>query len=418
MREELSLPIRGLLLKATAMALVMIALSATAARAFQQAAQNDDAERRRAFQLYDQSKFTDAAPILERLAAAHPDDVALLSRLGFALYATTATMNDVAARKRTRDRALVALKKAQQLGDNSALTQAVIDAIEAGEKASELSFSERQEADQAMREGESAFAQGDFPTAIKAYQRALKADPHLYEAALFLGDVYFKSNRQDEAGRWFARAILIDPNRETAYRYWGDSLMKQNKMMEAREKFIEAYVAEPYNRLAQTGLVQWARLNNIRPSHPAIDIPTSVSSPQEGRTNITLDPSHMNQSDGTDAWIMYGVTRANWQTKKFAETHPNEPYRHSLAEEAEALRAVLDLVAVHSRENRVKQLDPSLAALMKLNQDGLLEAYILLARPDQGIVQDYAAYRKAHIDLLRRYVNDYVLAGAISRPQA
>ena len=56
------------------------------------------------------------------------------------------------------------------------------------------------------------------------YQRALLLDPKLYEAALFIGDVYFKTADQVKAVEWFARAVAINPDRETAYRYWGDCL--------------------------------------------------------------------------------------------------------------------------------------------------------------------------------------------------
>jgi hypothetical protein len=38
-----------------------------------------------------------------------------------------------------------------------------------------------------------------------------------------------------------------------------------------------------------------------------------------------------------------------------------------------------------------------------LNEAGLLEAFVLFARPDQGIVRDYAAYRATNRDKLRRY---------------
>lgn len=47
---------------------------------------------------------------------------------------------------------------------------------------------------------------------------------------------------------------------------------------------------------------------------------------------------------------------------------------------------------------------------MKLDQDGLLEAYILLAIPDDGIARDFADYRRANADKLRRYVLQYVIA--------
>ena len=52
-----------------------------------------------------------------------------------------------------------------------------------------------------------------------------------------------------------------------------------------------------------------------------------------------------------------------------------------------------------------------LTKLKKLDEEGLLEAYILLARATQGIAQDHPAYLEQHRDRLRRYVVEYVLTG-------
>jgi hypothetical protein len=41
----------------------------------------------------------------------------------------------------------------------------------------------------------------------------------------------------------------------------------------------------------------------------------------------------------------------------------------------------------------------------------LLEAFILLALPDEGIATDFPAYRKTNVENLRRYVKQYVLTG-------
>jgi hypothetical protein len=49
--------------------------------------------------------------------------------------------------------------------------------------------------------------------------------------------------------------------------------------------------------------------------------------------------------------------------------------------------------------------------LKKLDKDGLLEAFILLAMPDAGIAADFADYRKTNVAELRRYVKQYVLTG-------
>ena len=70
------------------------------------------------------------------------------------------------------------------------------------------------------------------------------------------------------------------------------------------------------------------------------------------------------------------------------------------------MRSVL---SVATSDKRTKSLNPSLAKLKKLDDDGLLEAYILMARPDEGIAQDHAAFLKQNRDKLRRYVMQYVI---------
>jgi hypothetical protein len=58
-----------------------------------------------------------------------------------------------------------------------------------------------------------------------------------------------------------------------------------------------------------------------------------------------------------------------------------------------------------------KNIDPSLVVVQKLDKEGLLEAFILLALPDEGIANDFPAYRKTNLEDLRRYVKLYVMTG-------
>ncbi|HYV82384.1 MAG TPA: tetratricopeptide repeat protein [Pyrinomonadaceae bacterium] len=374
---------------------------------FGTAAAQDDPDRQRAFQLYRDAKYVEALPLFEQLALKYPEDPAVIENLGMLVFTQSAYLKTSEERKSARKRGRAILVQAQKLGSNSTLLNAMIAGIptDGGEDGS---FSAQKEVDEAMHEGEAAFAKGEFPKAIEMYQRALLLDPNLYEAALFTGDVYFKTADQAKAGEWFARAVKINPDRETAYRYWGDSLMKQGKVTEAGEKFVEAYIAEPYNRMARAGFVNWGEKVHVELAHPRVEVPTNVTQKDKG-TTITLDANIFGKDGKKDgaaaAWMMYGIIRASWQTE-FAKQYPNEKtYRHSLKEEAAALRAAVDAV----KKDKVE--DPSLKVLQKLNNDGLLEAFILLALPDQGIATDFPAYRKTNVEDLRRYVKSYVMTG-------
>jgi tetratricopeptide (TPR) repeat protein len=394
--------------------LVFMTLLVTAAVAFPQ----DSDERRRALDLYESNNFTAALPLLEKLASSSPNDVALLSRLGFALYANSATEKDPALRQKIRDRARTTLLRSRSLGDDSNLTLITLDALSAPD-GTQLPFTNIQAAEAAIREGEAAFVRGDLDKALAAYKRALESDPRLYQAALFAGDVEFKkassstdpqfrNEHFDAAGIWFAKAIAIDQDQETAYRYWGDALDAQGKGDQARDKFVDAIVAEPYGRRSYVGLTQWGERHKVTLGHPRIDPPNSTSM-QGDKTTLTIDP-RTNNTDGSSNWLIYDITRIAWSKGEFFKNYPDEKvYRHSLKEEATALRLVAEAAARDVKSGKVKTLDVSLDNLVKLNEDGMLEPYILFAHPDQGIAHDYPAYRKANREKLRRYWLEVVI---------
>jgi tetratricopeptide (TPR) repeat protein len=373
------------------------------------AAQND--ERTRAFQLYKDAKYTEALPLFEKLAVASPNDRDVIEALGLMTAMQVAYFKDPEARKQARARGRELLLRAQSLGADSALVKWMLESVVPEGAGDNSAFSTKKEVDDLMREGEEAFASGDLTKALERYRQALLLDPKLYEAALFIGDVYFKSADHANAGEWYGRAIAINPDRETAYRYWGDSLMKQGRFTDAGDKFVEAYLAEPYSRLSRSGFLNWGEKAHINLAHPQVDVPTNVT--RNGKdTTISLDPNTLNQNDKSGAgaaWMMYGIVRASWQTE-FAKQYPNEKtYRHSLKEEAAALRGALE--ALKNQKLDPKNIDPSLQTLQKLEKEGLLEPFILLALPDAGIAQDYSEYRRANLEKLRRYVKDYVLTG-------
>lgn len=360
--------------------------------------------------LMKQTRYTEALPLLEKIVAAEPNNAEMHFYLGFALIAQANSTIDDRDKQAFRVRARNAFIRSKELGNTDPLVDALIGSMDP-KGAEGPGFSKNIGANALMTQAESFFSQGKLDEALKNYQKALQLDPTIYEAALFSGDVFMEKGDYNQAEIWYQKAIAIDPNRETAYRYSATPLMKQNKVNEARDRYIEAFIVEPYSRFARTGLIQWAQMTKTNLAHPQIAIPTKVTFDEKGDAKIDLDASVLigGKDDGSFAWISYGAARTDWHKEKFAKTFPNEKvYRHSLPEEADALRSVITMATA---DKKTKTLSPTLAKLKKLNDEGLLEAYILLAQADQGISQDHPAYLKQNRDKLRRYVVTYVVTG-------
>jgi len=260
---------------------------------------------------------------------------------------------------------------------------------------------------ESMLRAQKAFSNGKMKKALALYKQAAEADPRLYEAALFAGDTEFKLKNYDEAGTWFAKAIAINPDRETAYRYWGDTLTHKGEQKAARSKFVDAVIAEPYTKAPWVGLQQWADASHARLASPPITLPKQAVPDEKGNVNVSVDPSKAGDL-ASGAWLVYSTQPMMWRSTEFKKHYPNETvYRHSLAEEAESLRAVIAVV----KEQKIPEdkLDATLKSLIALDKDGMLECWILLNGADRGIVEDYAAYRATHRELLHAYIDKYVI---------
>jgi hypothetical protein len=106
--------------------------------------------------------------------------------------------------------------------------------------------------------------------------------------------------------------------------------------------------------------------------------------------------------------------RTGWQKgNAFQRHYPLETkYRHSLAEESEALTAAAqtqEKVRSGATKGAPASKDPSTDLLLKLHHAGLIEAYVLFSLGDEGIAHDYPAYRAKNRAKLEDYMDKFVV---------
>ncbi len=346
-------------------------------------------------------RYTEALPIYEKLATLAPKDPVVFRNLGFSLLGQSTNVEDADAKRQLRVRARDAFVLARDFGDDSLLVKGMIEGLPA-DGSGGTGYSDNAEANKRMNEAEAFFSQGKSDEAFAAYQSALALDPRCYYAALFSGDVKTQTGKFDEAEKWYQKAIEIDPNIETAYRYSATPLMRQGKTDLARDRYIESYITSPYDKLAISGIVGWADTTKTRIGHPQLAIPkTNVGADGKTPSNITVSPD----DDGSIAWISYTATREEWRKEKFAKAYPKQAYRHTLEEEADALRSVVKM----AKGLKTKTLNPQLVLLSQMDADGVLESYILLAQADRDIAAEHHRYLIANRPKLRLYVSKYVI---------
>lgn len=365
---------------------------------------SENTTRQRAFELFKQHKNLEALPLFEELALKSPDDRDVLLGLGVCLVSEASTLDDQDAATKERVRARQVLLKAKNLGNTAPLLENLLQMLP---KDGVMKY-ENTPADQAMRAAEAAFSKRDFDEAIKNYSKVLEHDPKNYSAALFIGDSYFAEKDWVKAGEWYQKAIDLNPNIETAHRYYADMLLKNGEVEKSRTRFIQAVVAEPYNPISWRALQGWATINKLQLKRIHVDTPNNVR--QTGEKNITITLDSKAPVETSTLWLSYGLTKAKWHGDEFKKQFPEEKqYRHSLAEESDALTTAAKVWTEVNEKTASVPKDPNLILLLKLYQAKMIEPYVLLDAADAGIAQDYAGYREKNREKLEQYLNEFVV---------
>lgn len=361
-------------------------------------------DRQRALALFAAGKRLEALPLLERIEQKEPEDSEVLVALAASLVEHAATLSDPGAVVSERARAKRLLQKAFELGSTNPLQENLRQLL--GELPADgvIRFSADPAVQRVMNAGEAAFARQEFDTALHQYQQALKWEPRNYYATLFTANTLDRKGDTDKAAEWYERAAALNPDAEAAYRYYADMLAKLGDMAKARTMLIRAAVAEPYNKMVWREIRAFAIINHTAFNIVYLPVPRpakAAGSPTGSAEGITA------------AWQAYYAVKARWASGV------SPAYRHSLAEESQALSAAattLQQLVVEGKGARAVSADPVAQLLLRLYAGGLIDAYVLFSLGDDGIAKDYAAYRAEHrtqlVDYLDRFVLPQVKVGA------
>lgn len=352
--------------------------------------------REQALKFVEQNRYLDAFPLLEKVAPLYPNDAEIWAHYGIAILTRSSTLSSADERKAERVKGMSVLAKAKELGTKNDVALNFLEQFPA-DGGDEDNFGGNPEFEKNLREGEAFFGRGEYEKAFAAYEKAYKINPQSYEAVLFMGDSHYAAGRFKESEPWFAKAAAINPDREQAFRFWGDALLNQKKMAEARDKFIDALVAEPYSRLTWGSLERWAGESGAKVVSLAVVPPGGA-----GAGEILFDESLLKTEDGTASWKLYKEARK-------AQVIANGSGARALAGEVNALRKVAAGFRNDLKAGKIKYPDQSLSNLVRLDDAGLLEPYVLLIRADGDIADEYAAYRQKNRDKIKKFVIEFML---------
>src|SRR5918993_3418837 len=121
--------------------------------------------KKQVIKLFDEVKYTDALPLVEKIVAVEPQNARMQFYLGLALNATALQLKDEAAGRPLRVRARAAFVKAKELGIDEPIIDGLIQSIPS-DGAGSRSYSSNVEANALMVVAEADFAKGKLDDAF------------------------------------------------------------------------------------------------------------------------------------------------------------------------------------------------------------------------------------------------------------
>jgi tetratricopeptide (TPR) repeat protein len=364
-----------------------------------------DPDRQEAMRLYKEHKLGEAAKWWQKVVARYPGDMAAHEALGSSLLIRAAEQSDRKNKIPDRVQAHAELMRAQELGDNSDLCKALLSAVP--EDGSEVHYPNQKEANAALARGDAALERLDWDGAVKEYSLAVELSPDNYFTPVGIGLKYARLKQWTEAGKWYALSLRINPDGGAAYGNWVEALVEAGEMKEAREKLVQGLLISDGSYI-NLPLNMWLNANHLSLKKIDIKVPDEYPIGKTG-TMIVVNPAWLGKNDGRDAWLMYPRTRRLWKNEKYFNEFQITSYRHSLAEEVDALSQVVAAFNESLAKGNVKEPDPALMLLSRFQSEGLLEAFVLLIQHDKEVNAELYRYQTQHRDKLMEFADKYII---------
>jgi tetratricopeptide (TPR) repeat protein len=354
-----------------------------------------------------QGKYQEAVVKFQEAAKADPAASSPLSGVAdILLKASLAAQGEAVARLRQQSESLA--RRALALGADDPVAQEVLRNL-LDDKPPPLHLPNPQSW-KLMQEGEVLFQANKPDQALLKYEEAARLDPQYSSAVVYAGDCYFVQKKWPEAEERFRKAVEIEPLNGQAWRFLSDALSWQGRWDASETALFNGIAAQPNQ------LPTWDKLASLRnkQGYPLTALKLKrrsrvVLEPQSGKFTIQLDAEFTGKDnqqvpDGA-VWLAVATYEANARAARQQGKEAEQPFAIELAAWRAALRMVDDIVAKGGQDIQ----DPALLNLRMLARDGQLEAGLMLLAYRESWRAEFEAWKKAHPDGIRKFVNTYAL---------
>jgi tetratricopeptide (TPR) repeat protein len=271
------------------------------------------------------------------------------------------------------------------------------------------------EAEASFNEAEKLFNAGKFTEAVPLYQQALNQDPGFTNAALYLGDAWFRQDAFDKAELFFRKATELEPNYARAWRFLGDCYGRMDRLKDAEHAALGAIAADPGDFTA------WARLRQVREATskpklnrytwPKVQVP-EVSRDTKGKDGVSVSLSVPPGDRPEDhAAMNYQLVRMLGSALAAQGSDSAKPGGNDSPCRAElsAWTSALELLDSVAKEKKKEPKDKAWLQLRAIKQAGELEAALLLLQYREAYRPEFEAWKKAHPGGVESFIDTWQL---------
>ena len=344
----------------------------------------------------------------EAAMKADPTSSVPLSKLANTLYFLSILQTDAAKKSEWRAQSEALAQRALKLAPRDPIAQEVLRLL-SEEKPAPL-HEPTEHALKLQHEGEQLFIAGKLDEAREKYMQAAQADPLFSTAWIYAGDCYYAQKKWPEAEEMFRKGVTIEPLNSQGWRFLSDALAYQGKRAAAEEALLNGIAAQP------SQMPNWGKLAHMReaagtPLKPLGLVRKASASldPATGKSTIHLDaafsaPAEQKKPDGA-VWLMVGMSEANIRSKDLQDKTTTTSFAMELAVWKGAMKVADEMAA----NGGGALTDPGLVAMQTLAKADQLEAGLLLLRYKESYRPEFEAWKKAHPNGIRKFVDTWGL---------